>query len=98
MNMDVNLRRLPDNVMYYPKFPVPLAGFIEHSYPTDSADIQSKQRNDTLTSERLTPGNHMLSAVDKVSNSATEHIKTSSCRISKFHNRLITYNIKGGFL
>ena len=50
LNMDVNLRRLPDNVMYYPKFPVPLAGFIEHPYPTDSADIQSKQRKDSLHS------------------------------------------------
>ena len=52
LNMDVNLRRLPDNVMYYPKFPVPLAGFIEHSYPTDSADIQSKQRKDSLHSRK----------------------------------------------
>ena len=52
LNMDVNLRRLPDNVMYYPKFPVPLAGFIEHPYPTDSADIQSKQRKDSLHSRK----------------------------------------------
>ena len=52
LNMDVNLRRLPDNVMYYPKFQVPLAGFIEHPYPTDSADIQSKQRKDSLHSRK----------------------------------------------
>ena len=80
------------------KFSVPLAD--ERMYPlqTNKIAIQSKQRNDTLTSERLTPGNHMLSAVDKVSNSATEHIKTLSCHISKFHNRLITYDTKGGFL
>ena len=52
LNMDVNLRRLPDNVMYYPKFPVPLAGFIEHPYSTDSADIQSKQRKDSLHSRK----------------------------------------------
>ena len=48
MNMDVNLRRLPDNVMYYPKFPVPLAGFIEHPYPTDSADILVKASGKTV--------------------------------------------------
>ena len=54
MNMDVNLRRLPDNVMYYPKFPVPLAGFMLHPHPADSAVLPSKQAEmaDKLNMER----------------------------------------------
>ena len=52
LNMDVNLRRLPERTKCKSKFPVPLAGFIEHPYPTDSADIQSKQRKDSLQTSK----------------------------------------------
>ena len=43
MNMDVNLHRLPDKILFLPKFLVPLAGLMPHPHPADSADIRSKQ-------------------------------------------------------
>ena len=51
LNMDVNLRRLPDIVIYYPKFSVPLAGFIEHPHSADSAEWwnQPGRQSYTLT-------------------------------------------------
>ena len=51
LNMDVNLRRLPDIVIYYPKFSVPLAGFIEHPHSADSAEWwnQTARQIHTLT-------------------------------------------------
>lgn len=48
MSTDANLHRLPDIVIFYPKFLVPLAGIIQHPYPTDSSDIQLKQRKDSF--------------------------------------------------
>ena len=53
LNMDVNLRRLPDNVMYYPKFPVPLAGFMLHPHPADSAVLPSKQAERQSTTSKM---------------------------------------------
>ena len=50
MNMDVNLHRLPDKVIYCPKFPVPLAAVRWHLQSTDSAAIPSKQWKDSLPS------------------------------------------------
>ena len=41
MSTDANLHRLPDIVIFYPKFLVPLAGIIQHPYPTDSSDTVS---------------------------------------------------------
>ena len=43
MSMDVNLHRLPDKVIYCPKFPVPLAAVRWHLQSTDSAAILTKQ-------------------------------------------------------
>ncbi|WP_147337963.1 MULTISPECIES: hypothetical protein [unclassified Roseburia] len=39
LNMDVNMRRLPDESIYVPKFLVPLADVRLHPYSTDSAAI-----------------------------------------------------------
>ena len=50
MSMDVNLHRLPDKVIYCPKFSVPLAAVRWHLQSTDSAAIPSKQRKDSLPS------------------------------------------------
>ena len=43
MSTDVNLHRLPDKVIYCPKFPVPLAAVRWHLQSTDSAAILTKQ-------------------------------------------------------
>ena len=43
LNMDVNLRRLPERTKCKSKFPVPLAGFMLHPHPADSAVLPSKQ-------------------------------------------------------
>ena len=43
LNMDVNMRRLPDGLLNYSKFLVPLAGVMWHPLLTDSAEILSKQ-------------------------------------------------------
>ena len=48
LNMDVNLRRLPECTMSMPKFLVPLAGVMLHPQLTDHAATQSKQRKDNL--------------------------------------------------
>ncbi|MCC2223419.1 MULTISPECIES: hypothetical protein [Roseburia] len=48
MSTDANLHRLPDIVIFYPKFLVPLAGIIQHPYPTDSSDIRLKKRKDSF--------------------------------------------------
>ena len=48
MNMDVNLRRLPEYKFSIPKFLVSLAGFMLHPQSADHAAMQSKQRKDNL--------------------------------------------------
>ena len=49
LNMDVNLRRLPERTKYKSKFPVPLAGFMLHPHPADSAVLPSKQAERQFT-------------------------------------------------
>ena len=52
LNMDVNLRRLPEYKFSMPKFLVPLAGFMLHPQSADHAATQSKQRKDNLQSSK----------------------------------------------
>ncbi|MEQ3123261.1 hypothetical protein AAAX76_07620 [Roseburia amylophila] len=47
--MDVNLRRLPERMKCKSKFPVPLAGFMSHPHPADSAVLPSKQAERQFT-------------------------------------------------
>jgi len=47
--MDVNLRRLPERTKCKSKFPVPLAGFMSHPHPADSAVLPSKQAERQFT-------------------------------------------------
>ncbi len=49
LNMDVNLRRLPERTKCKSKFPVPLAGFMLHPHPADSAVLPSKQAERQFT-------------------------------------------------
>ena len=43
MNMDVNLHRLPDMVIFYPKFLVPLAVLMEYPGSENKPDITSHE-------------------------------------------------------
>jgi len=52
LNMDVNLRRLPECTMSMPKFLVLLAGFMPHLQLADSTATPSKQRKDSLQSSK----------------------------------------------
>ena len=52
LNMDVNLRRLPEQMKSISKFLVPLAGFMLHPQSTDSAVTLSKQRKDSLQTSK----------------------------------------------
>ena len=63
MSTDANLHRLPDIVIFYPKFLVPLAGIIQLPYPTDSSDIRLKQRKDSFYARKHAPKNfrHFIS-------------------------------------
>jgi hypothetical protein len=45
----VNLRRLPERTKCKSKFPVPLAGFMLHPHPADSAVLPSKQAERQFT-------------------------------------------------
>jgi len=47
LNMDVNMRRLPDGLLNYPKFLVPLAGVMWHPYSTDSGTILCQSNGKT---------------------------------------------------
>ncbi|RHR85464.1 hypothetical protein DWW33_12190 [Roseburia sp. AF15-21] len=50
--MDVNLCRLPDEIIIISKFSVPLAGFMWHLLSTDSAAILTKQAERQFTSKK----------------------------------------------
>lgn len=47
LNMDVNMRRLPDGLLNYSKFLVPLAGVMWHPYSTDSGTILCQSNGKT---------------------------------------------------
>ena len=48
LNMDVNMRRLPDGLLNYSKFLVPLAGIMWHPYSTDGGAILSQSNGKTV--------------------------------------------------